>query len=170
MEAYVPVIHSPSATSSATTVATSMSFATPPYPSLSSAGSGCSFIAATPISIATQPVKFTVTADSRASGHFIDNQLLPVIELKMSHYMYLNPSLTIKRSRKASPLWRWSRGSGRSSVGPSRLEALCAASRYDPTRARQAPIFRGIIRNERGQHDYRQQFVSGHGCICYTPT
>ena len=95
MEAYVPVTHAPSAPAAATTAATSTSFATPPYPSSPPVGIGYSFIAAPPIKIATQPIEFTVTADSGASSHFIDNQLLPGIELKINHYVHLNPPVTI---------------------------------------------------------------------------
>ena len=36
-----------------------------------------------------------MTADSGASSHFIDNQLLPVIEHKMNHYVQLDPPVTI---------------------------------------------------------------------------
>ena len=37
-----------------------------------------------------------MTSDSKASSHFIDSQLLPGVELKMNHYVYLNPPATIK--------------------------------------------------------------------------
>ena len=56
---------------------------------------GYSFIAAPPINIAAQPVDFSMTADSGASSHFIDNQLLPGIEHKMNHYEQLESSVTI---------------------------------------------------------------------------
>ena len=36
-----------------------------------------------------------MTADGGAFIHFIDNQLLPGIELKMNHYVHLNPPATI---------------------------------------------------------------------------
>ena len=91
MGAYVPETHAPSATNSAvTTEATSTSFVTLPHPSLPPVGIGYSFIAAPSISIATQPVDFTAIADSGACSHFIDNQLLPSVELKMNHYVHLN--------------------------------------------------------------------------------
>ena len=95
MEAYVPVTHAPSTTAAATTAATSTSFATPPCPSLPPVGIGYSFIAAPPINIAAQPVDFSMTADSGASSHFIDNQLLPGIEHKMNHYVQLDPPVII---------------------------------------------------------------------------
>ena len=95
MEAYVPVTHAPSTTAAATTAATSTSFATPPCPSSPPVGIGYSFIAAPPITIDAQPVDFYMTADSGASSHFIDNQLLPGIEHKMNHYVQLDPPVTI---------------------------------------------------------------------------
>ena len=58
-------------------------------------GIGYSFIAAFPINIAAQPVDFSMTADSRASSHFIDNQLLPGIEHKMNHRVQLDPPETV---------------------------------------------------------------------------
>ena len=95
MEAYVPVTHAPSTPVSATTEATSTSFATPPCPPSSPAGIGYSFIAAPPINIAAQPVDFSMTADSGASSHLIDNQLLPGIEHEMNHHVQLDPLETI---------------------------------------------------------------------------
>ena len=91
MEAYVPVTHDASITAAATTAATSTSFATPPCPSSPPVGIGYSFIAAPPINIAAQRVDFYMTADSGASSHFIDNQLLPGIEHKLNHYVQLDP-------------------------------------------------------------------------------
>ena len=67
----------------------------PVHPHLPPAGLGYSFIAAFPINIAAQPVDFSMTADSGASSHFIDNQLLPVIEHKMNHYVQLDPPVII---------------------------------------------------------------------------
>ena len=97
MEAYVPVTHAPSmTTAAATAAATSTSFATPSCPSSPPAGIGYSFIAAPQINIAAQPVEFSMTADSGASSHFIDNQLLPGIEHKMNHYVQLDPPVTTK--------------------------------------------------------------------------
>ena len=58
-------------------------------------GIGYSFIAAPPINIAAQPVDFSMTADSGACSHFIDNQLLPGIEHKMNHYVQLDPPVII---------------------------------------------------------------------------
>ena len=78
-----------------TTAATSTSFATPPYPSSPRTGIDYSFIATPSIKIAAQPVDFSMTADSGASRHFIDNQLLPGIELKMNHYVQLDPPVAI---------------------------------------------------------------------------
>ena len=95
MEAYVPVTHAPSTTAAATTAATSTFFVTPPCPSSPPAGIGYSFIAAPHINIAAQPVDFSMTADSGASSHFIDNQFLPGIEHKMNHYVQLNPPVVI---------------------------------------------------------------------------
>ena len=91
MEAYIPVTHAPSTTAAATTAATSTSSATPPCPSSPPVCIGYFFIAAPPIKIAAQPVDFSMTADSGASSHFIDNQLLPGIEHKMNHYVQLDP-------------------------------------------------------------------------------
>ena len=80
MEAYVPEIPAPSTiTAAATTAATSTSFATPSCPPSPPVGIGYSFIAAPPIKIAAQPVNYSMTADSGASSHFVDNQLLPGI-------------------------------------------------------------------------------------------
>ena len=97
MEAYVPEIHAPSTinTAAATTAATFTYFATPPCPSSPPVGMGYSFIAAPPINIAAQPVDLSMTANSGASSHFIDNQLLPGIEHKMNHYVQLDPPVTI---------------------------------------------------------------------------
>ena len=97
MEAYVPRIHAPSTTAAATTAAaTSTSLATRPCPSSPAVGIGYSIIAAPPINIAAQPVDFSMTADSGASSHFIDNQLLPgIVEKKMNHYVQLDPPVTI---------------------------------------------------------------------------
>ena len=36
-----------------------------------------------------------MTADSRVSSHFIDNQLLPGIEHKINHYVQLEPPVII---------------------------------------------------------------------------
>ena len=80
METYVPGKHVPSTTAAATTAGTSMSFAAPPCPSAPPVGIGYSFTAAPAINIAAQPVDCSMTADSGASSHFIDNQLLPGIE------------------------------------------------------------------------------------------
>ena len=100
MEAYVPEIHAPSTTTAAaTTAATSTSFATPSCPSSPSVGIGHSFIAAPPIKIAAQPVDFSMTADSGAFSHFIDNQLLPGIEHNMNHYVQLDPPVIIDVAR-----------------------------------------------------------------------
>ena len=120
MEACVLVTHAPSTTAAATTAATSTSFATPSCPSSPPVGIGYLFIAAPPINIAAQPVEFSMTADSGASSHFIDNQPLPGIEHKMNHYVQLDPPVIINVARN-HPLWRWSRGFVRSSVGPHRL-------------------------------------------------
>ena len=87
MEAYVPVTHAPSTTAAATTAATFAYFATPPCPSSPPVGIGYYFIAAPPINIAAQPVDVSMTADSGASSHFNDNQLLPGIEPKMNQYV-----------------------------------------------------------------------------------
>ena len=95
IEAYVPVTHAPSTTVAATTAATSTSFETPPCPSSPPVSMGYSLIAAPPINIAAQPVDFSMTADSGASSHLIDNKLLPSIELKMNHYVQLDPPVTI---------------------------------------------------------------------------
>ena len=92
---YVPITHAPSTTAAATTEATSMSFTTPRCPSSPPLGIGYAFIAAPPINIAAQPVDFSMTADSGASSHFIDNQLLPGIEHKMNHYARLDPPVII---------------------------------------------------------------------------
>ena len=96
MEAYVPEIHAPStSTAAVTTAATSTFLATPSCPSSPPVGIGYSFIAAPPIKIAAQPVDFSMTADSGASSHFIDNKLLPGIEHKMNHYVQLDPPVII---------------------------------------------------------------------------
>ena len=95
MEAYVPGIHAPSTTAAATTAATSTCFATPLCPSLPPVGIGHYFIVALPINIAAQPVVFSMTADSGASSHFIENHILPGIEHKMNHYVQLDPPVTI---------------------------------------------------------------------------
>ena len=96
MEAYVPRIHAPFTIAAATTAATSTSFGTPLCPSSPPVGIGCySFIVAPPNNIAAQPVAFFMTADSGASSHFIDNQLLPGIEQKVNHYVQLDPPVTI---------------------------------------------------------------------------
>ena len=80
MEAYVPAIRAPPTNVAATTADASTSFATPPCPSSPPVGISYFFIAAPRINIAAQPVDFSMTADSGASSHFIDNQLLPGIE------------------------------------------------------------------------------------------
>ena len=121
MEAYVPGVHAPSTTAAATTAATCTSFATSPCPSSPPVGINYSFIAAPPINIAAQPVDFSITADSEASSHFIDNQLLPGTEPKNEPLRTAGPSRNNQRSGKPSPLWRSSRGFVRSSVGPYRL-------------------------------------------------
>ena len=95
MEDYVPVTHAPSTTAAATTAATSTSFATPPCPPSPPVGIGYSFIAAPSINIAAQPVDFSMTADSGASSHFIDNQFLQGIEHKMNHYVQLDRPVII---------------------------------------------------------------------------
>ena len=95
VEAYVAEIHAPSIISSATTAATSTSFATPSCPSSVPVGIGYIFIAAPPIRIAAQPVNFSMAADSGAYSHFIDNQLLMGIEYKMNHYVQLDPPVII---------------------------------------------------------------------------
>ena len=60
--------------------------ATPPQ------GIGYSFIAA---SSTTSNVNFTMTVDSGASSHFIDNRLLPGIEQRMLNYVHLEPLVII---------------------------------------------------------------------------
>ena len=95
MEAYVPVTHAPSTAAAATTAATSTFFATPSCPSSPPVGIGYSVIAALPINVAAQPVDFSMTADSGASSHFIDNQLLPGFEHKINRYVQLDPPLII---------------------------------------------------------------------------
>ena len=61
-------------------------------------GIGYSFIAAPPINIAAQPVDFSMTADSGACSHFIDNQFLPGIEHKINHYVQLDPPVIINEA------------------------------------------------------------------------
>ena len=95
MEAYVTGIHASSTSAAATTVATRTSFATPPCPSSPPVGIGCSFIASPPININAQPVDFSMTADSGASSHFTDNQLLRSIEHEMNYYVKLDPTVTV---------------------------------------------------------------------------
>ena len=99
MKAYVPVTHAPSTTAAATTAATSTSFEIRPGPSPPPVGIGYSFISAPPINIAAQPVDFSMAADCGAFSHFVDNQLLPGIELKMNHYVQLDPTETIEVAR-----------------------------------------------------------------------
>ena len=79
MEAYVPGIHAPFTTAAATTAAPSTSIATPLCPTSPPVGIRYSSIAAPPINIAAQPVNFCMTADSGASSHLIDKQILPGI-------------------------------------------------------------------------------------------
>ena len=95
MEDYVPGIHAPSTTAAATSTANSKFCAIPPCPSSPGVGIGYSFIAAPQINIAVQPVEFSMTADTGASSHSIDNQLLLGIEHKMNHYVQLDPPVTI---------------------------------------------------------------------------
>ena len=95
MEVYVPVTHAPSTTAPATTAAISTSFATPPCPSSPPVGEVFFFIAAPPINAPAPAIDFSMTADSRASSHFIDNELLPGIEHTMNHYVQLDPPVTI---------------------------------------------------------------------------
>ena len=71
--AYVSVTHVASAIAAGITAATFTSFLTPPCLSSPPVGVGIYFIAAPPINIATQPVEFTMTADSGVSSHFFDN-------------------------------------------------------------------------------------------------
>ena len=104
-EAHVPVKHVPSTTAAATTAATSTSFATPPYPFSPPIGIGYFFIAAPLINIVAQPVEFSMTADQRSGAfrHFIDNQPLPGIKLKMNHALRIaGPSCNNQCSEKAS--------------------------------------------------------------------
>ena len=97
MEDYVPVTNARSTTTAAaTTAAASKSLATPPYTSSPLVGIDYSFIAAPPGNIASQPVEFNMTAGSGGSNHFIINQLLPDIELRINHFVHLNPPVTIK--------------------------------------------------------------------------
>ena len=82
MEAYIPVTHAPFTIAAATTAATSTSFATPRCPSSPPLGIGYSFIVAPPINIAAQPVEFSLTADSGASSHSVDNSFYRASNIK----------------------------------------------------------------------------------------
>ena len=155
MKAYVPVTHAPSTTELATTAANSTSFATPPCPSSPPVGIGYSFTAAPPTNTAAQPVDFSMIADSGAFSHFIDNQLLPGIELKTNHYAQLDLPVTtnVAENHRLD-------GVGQGVLFVQVLDHIgfkhSAASRHDRTRARQASIFGGISSYERGQCDHRQ--------------
>ena len=77
------------------TTATSTTSTEPPATTLHESppqGIGYSFIAACS---ATSNVNLTMTADSGASNHFIDNRCLPGIEQRMLNYVHLEPPVVI---------------------------------------------------------------------------
>ena len=155
MKAYISVTHDPSTTAAATTAATSTSFATPPCPPSPPVGIDY-FIAATPINNAAQPVEFSMTAARGASSHFIDNQLLPGTELKIYHDAQLDSPKTTNVAG-SHRLYGVCQGVSVVQVlDHIGSEALCAASRPDRTRARQAAFLEGISIYKRGQHANRR--------------
>ena len=123
MEDCVPETHAPSFTVRATTAATITSFATPPCPSSPPVGIYYSFYHRTSDQHCRGARRIVHGCGCGASSHFIDNQFLSGIELKMNHYVKLGPPVTIN-VRETIAFMVLVKGFGRSSVGPYRLLAL----------------------------------------------